>query len=139
MTQTSVLMLWAEDLSMADRGKKTPANSKLRHIKSQLLFAQGKEFTSTTSTNLSVEFKTDYLGKTAHLQHFCIKTHVHCGSILKSQEHNRMNGSVSSLCATPHLGAMTYSPFLWTKQSPAAASPTLDYITLLLCTQNSIH
>lgn len=71
MTQTSVLMLWAEDLEMADRGRKI-ANSKLWHIKSQLLFAKGKELTSTTSANVSVQFKTDYLGQTAHLEHFCM-------------------------------------------------------------------
>lgn len=115
--------------------KKKTANSKLWHIKTQRLFAKGKELTSTTSANLS--------GQTAHLERFCMvrnmKAHVHCGSILESLKHNRINESVSSCCAAPHLGATTYSPFLWTKQSPVAASPTLDYITLPLCTQNSIH
>lgn len=80
------------------------ANSDIWHINSQLLFAKGKELTLTTSANLSVEYKTDYLGQTAHLEHSCmvrnIKTRVYCGDILKSQEHLRMNGSVSGRCTS---------------------------------------
>lgn len=37
------------------------------------------------------------------------------------------------------LSGTTSSPFLPTKHSPMAATPTMDYLTLSLCTQTPIH
>lgn len=84
MTQTSVLMLWVEDLYMADRG--------------------GKKRKKLITLNISAWLEI--------LKLMCTVV-----------ENNRMNGSVSGLCAAPHLGAMTYSPFLWTKQKSCCSLP----------------
>lgn len=49
-----------------------------------------------------------------------VNTHVHCGGSLLKKAGAKRNEWTH---LQPHLGAMTCSPFLWTKQSPLAASP----------------